>query len=274
MLAKSGEAIVNCEDKRSMSYPGGKSGAGVYQTIINQIPPHETYIEAFAGGGAILCLKKPAATNIAIDIDPAGLDLLRTKASRGTIFLNTDAVLALQNYSWTGKEFVYCDPPYLMETRSTKRRLYRFEFSSEEQHRSLLSCLQAIPADIMISGYPNALYDDILRKWRKLTFSARTRRGMAIECLWMNYPEPVLLHDYRYLGRSFRERERIKRRQARWKKRLMMMSPLERAALLEAIEDLHRGALANAIPIAGRPSPDRPLYPGTAMPESTSPFFQ
>jgi site-specific DNA-adenine methylase len=257
-----------------MSYPGGKSGAGVYQTIINQIPPHETYIEAFAGGGAILCLKRPAASSIAIDIDPAGLDLLRAKAPPGTIFLNTDAVLLLRNYSWTGKEFVYCDPPYLMETRSTKKRLYRFEFSMEEQHRSLLSCLQAIPADIMISGYPSALYDDVLRKWRKLTFVARTRKGMAIEYLWMNYPEPVLLHDYRYLGRSFRERERIKRRQTRWKKRLVMMSALERAALLAAMEDLYRETSVSAMPAVGRPSPDRPLYPGSAMLESVSSFFR
>jgi hypothetical protein len=30
-----------------MSYPGGKGGSGVYQTIINQQPPHEVYIEPF-----------------------------------------------------------------------------------------------------------------------------------------------------------------------------------------------------------------------------------
>ena len=254
-----------------MSYPGGKSGAGVYQTIINQIPPHETYIEAFAGGGAILRLKRPATSSIAIDIDPAGLDLCRGKSPSGTIFINTDAVPFLRAYPWTGKEFIYCDPPYLMETRSTKRRLYRFEFSMEEQHRSLLSCLQATPADVMVSGYPNGLYDDVLSRWRKITFSARTRRGMATECLWMNYPEPVLLHDYRYLGRSFRERERIKRRQARWKKRWVMMSTLERAALLAAMEDLHRGAPEHAILDPDHhPSPLRPISAGGAMQESAS----
>ena len=30
-----------------MTYPGGKGGAGVLQTIINQQPPHEVYIEPF-----------------------------------------------------------------------------------------------------------------------------------------------------------------------------------------------------------------------------------
>ena len=53
-----------------MSYPGGKNGAGVYQTIINLMPPHETYIEPFLGGGAVMRLKRPAALNIGVDIDP------------------------------------------------------------------------------------------------------------------------------------------------------------------------------------------------------------
>ncbi|MCG9790671.1 hypothetical protein L1D61_26435 [Vibrio mediterranei] len=37
-----------------MSYLGAKSGSGVYQTIINLMPPHDTYIEAFLGTGAIM----------------------------------------------------------------------------------------------------------------------------------------------------------------------------------------------------------------------------
>ena len=37
-----------------MAYPGGKNGAGVYQTLINLIPPHDTYIETYLGGGAIM----------------------------------------------------------------------------------------------------------------------------------------------------------------------------------------------------------------------------
>jgi hypothetical protein len=71
----------------------------------------------------------------------------------------------------------------------------------------------------------------------------------------MNYPEPVVLHDYRYLGSTFRERERIKRRQTRWKRRLSTMDPLERAALLSAIRDLN-------LP---ETSPFRPIAPGPAM---------
>jgi len=53
-----------------MRYPGGKGGAGVYQTIINNIPPHDTYIETHLGGGNILERKRPAARSVGIDLDP------------------------------------------------------------------------------------------------------------------------------------------------------------------------------------------------------------
>ena len=55
------------------SYPGGKAGSGVYQTLINQIPPHDVYVSATAGHDAVLRYKRPAARNIAIDLDPEPL---------------------------------------------------------------------------------------------------------------------------------------------------------------------------------------------------------
>lgn len=222
-----------------MSYPGGKSGAGVYQTIINHIPPHRVYIEPFLGSGAVMRMKAPAATNIGVDIDLAVIGAFRVHFTRAATLIHGDALEYLASYPWTGAEFVYCDPPYLIEVRSSKRNIYRHEFSSPEQHGHLLSLLKTIPAAVMISGYPSTLYEQMLPDWSTLTFCAVTRAGsVATERLWMNYPPPTLLHDYRYLGRDFRERERIKRRQHRWKRRLVMMPPLERAALLWAIQDL------------------------------------
>ncbi len=52
-----------------------------------------------------------------------------------------------------------------------------------------------------------------------------------------NFPEPIALHDYRYLGEDFRERERIKRKKQRWVNRLHVMPALERRALLNAITE-------------------------------------
>jgi DNA adenine methylase len=223
-----------------MSYPGGKSGAGVYQTIINQIPPHKVYIEAFAGSAAIARFKAPAEETILIDKDSIAIDaLILIDKSADWHLIRGDSLEYLKNRRWQGNEFVYCDPPYLLETRSTKSAIYRHEFGTEKQHRSLLSILKTIPAKVMISGYRSALYDDICRKWRVITYRSVTRGGtVATEYLWMNYPEPAILHDYRYLGKNFREREKIKRRQLRWKKRLVMMRPLERAAMLSAMVDV------------------------------------
>ncbi len=61
---------------------------------------------------------------------------------------------------------------------------------------------------------------------------------MATEWIWMNYPAPLELHDYRYLGDTFRERERIKRKSQRWVARLKKMPVLERQALLSAIDSM------------------------------------
>ena len=47
-------------------YPGAKGGAGVWQRIISQMPPHELYVEAFAGSAQVLFRKRPAASSILI----------------------------------------------------------------------------------------------------------------------------------------------------------------------------------------------------------------
>ena len=49
-------------------YTGGKDGAGVFQRLINEIPPHDVFISAFLGDCAILRRKRPAWCNIGIDL--------------------------------------------------------------------------------------------------------------------------------------------------------------------------------------------------------------
>ena len=61
-------------DAAGVSYPGSKNGSGVYQAIINRMPPHQVYLEPFLGGGAILRLKRPAALNIGVDLDKQVID--------------------------------------------------------------------------------------------------------------------------------------------------------------------------------------------------------
>ena len=40
-----------------MSYLGSKAASGVYQKIIAEMPPHDTYIETHLGGGAVMLRK-------------------------------------------------------------------------------------------------------------------------------------------------------------------------------------------------------------------------
>ena len=149
-------------------------------------------------------------------------------------FLCGDGVAFLKGYRFDGSELVYCDPPYVRSTR-TGRDLYRFEMT-DLQHRRLLRVIQNLPCMVMISGYWSDLYADALKSWKRVSFQAMTRRGPRTEWLWFNFEQPAALHDYRYLGRDFRERERIKRRTERWVARLERMPGLERRALLARLD--------------------------------------
>jgi DNA adenine methylase len=161
----------------------------------------------------------------------------------GVIVEKRDAISFLRSYPWQGDEFVYCDPPYLYDVRAGGRRqLYAHEFGEHDQHRELLTLLLSLPCMVAISGYRSYLYMDMLRDWRTINFQSRTRGGtMATEWLWMNYPEPTELHDYRYLGDNFRERERINRIRKNMAAKLARMDRLERYAVLSSIAELRDG---------------------------------
>ena len=216
-----------------MNYPGGKGA--VYQQLINLMPPHEVYIETHLGGGAVMRHKRPASSNIGIEKDPRIIALWEKNQPLSFKLVNDDAYNFLSNYKYTGSELVYCDPPYLQSTRKAReRKLYKYDYSYHE-HSMLLKLLLSLPCKVMISGYESVLYKEMLKDWYTHTFQAVCHNGMGIEWVWMNYPTPLELHDYHYLGDTFRERERIKRKTNRWVANLKSMPVLERQALLSAM---------------------------------------
>ncbi len=77
-----------------MNYPGSKNGSGCYQQIINQLPPHDLYVELFAGSAAVLRKKRPAVGNIAIDADAAAVAALRESSEipAGTTIIHGDVI--------------------------------------------------------------------------------------------------------------------------------------------------------------------------------------
>jgi hypothetical protein len=90
----------------------------------------------------------------------------------------------------------------------------------------------------MISGYPSEMYDGMLHDWHKTSFQAASHVGRRHEVVWQNFEPSPVLHDYSHLGDDFRERERLKRKADRWRRRLQAMPERERRALLSAIGDL------------------------------------
>jgi DNA adenine methylase len=224
-----------------MKYPGGKGG--IYQKHINLMPPHEIYIEAYLGGGAVMRKKRPAPVNIGIEIDVNAVDMWSGAAApKDMQLICGDAIKFLQEYQFTGKELVYCDPPYLRNTRKRIKSLYKYEYTIE-QHIELLKVIKSLPCMVMICGYESSLYAEALNSWFTHSFQAKTQNGTAIEWVWMNYSYPEKLHDYNYLGDNFRERELIKNKTKRWVSRLGKMPILERRALLSAIYSVYNNDL-------------------------------
>ena len=64
---------------------------------------------------------------------------------------------------------------------------------TEADHRELLAVVKQCQGKVVLSGYPNQLYDDELAGWRRQDFQidnkaagGKTKREMT-EAVWMNY---------------------------------------------------------------------------------------
>ncbi|MGR7180200.1 DNA adenine methylase [Klebsiella aerogenes] len=229
-----------------MSYLGSKAASGVYQKIIAEMPPHDTYIETHLGGGAVMLRKPPARHNWGIDIDQETVeafnqgnpDFLDRLAD--SLFIDVgDAVEFLHcfDYASAGRVLIYSDPPYLHETRSSSAR-YRHEYTVGDHYR-LLRCLRSLPENVsvIVLGYPSSVYDNALPGWRSKEFQAMTRGGVRTEKIWMNYREGAA-YSHTFAGRDYNDRYRIKRKAQRWKKKFAALAPAERLAIMVALGEV------------------------------------
>lgn len=220
------------------SYPGGKNASGVYQFLINQIPPVDCIISGFLGHCGLLKNIKPATTMIGMDIDKKVID---TWAKSGTkITLINDNFL--NQCQWInpvkfGKTLVFLDPPYLMESRSSHQKIYDYEFATIQQHTELLQKAIKFPCYVMITAYENELYDKILMPagFSKIHFAGQTRSGRRQETLYLNFPEPTELHDYTFFGNDYRARWNNKKISQRLIAQLSDMDALRRNFILSQV---------------------------------------
>ena len=232
------------KNKIYQNYFGSKNGSGVYQQIINQIRPHDVYMELFAGSGAIVQYKKPAAETIISDIDEKVYNawLSSTIDIPNCTVLHGCAIDLLSSFVFLPdvKYCIYLDPPYPLGSRRSDREVYRHEMT-DQQHYDLLTVVRSLPAnvDVLISTYENEIYSEVLHDWRVHSFKAQTRRGPATELLYMNYEnETGILHQYDFLGTDYIDRQRIKRKIDREIQKLLNLPATERNAIVSAVLDL------------------------------------
>ncbi len=82
---------------------------------------------------------------------------------------------------------IYCDPPYVLSSRSGGKRQYKHEMTDRD-HEELLAVLKAHRGPVLISGYQSELYDRELVGWRRETASATDQLSRwREEVLWMNF---------------------------------------------------------------------------------------
>ena len=110
---------------------------------------------------------------------------------------------------------------------------YRYEYSDAD-HATLLELLTGLPCQVMVSGHPSALYDQMLSHWRRVAVQVTTQAQVRTEVVWFNFA-PETMHWASHAGRNAAERQRIKRKAARWAHGYRTMPAGERLAVLSAI---------------------------------------
>ena len=224
----------------AQTYFGGKGAEGTYQTIINQVAPCDEFYSCFLGYCKISQhLDRPART-VGFDLDAEVIQ--SWQAVNWMDARQQDAISFLQSFTFPTDRRVclFCDPPYPIETRRSTHR-YPYELTTE-QHSDLLTALQRIHQEsptvqILLCTLPNVTYEAALPDWHRVSYQNTTRGGAVEEHLYVNRPANGVLQDYRYIGRDFTDRQRIKRKADRWVKGLQRLPEAERNAILSRIRE-------------------------------------
>jgi len=224
------------------NYPGSKNASGVYQRIISIMPKHDIYLEPFLGSGAILKNKDAARLQIGYDLDRSVINIFNDAghgiATPGDslIFLDTAATLLNGIHEQFANILIYCDPPYLIETRRSNSRIYKHEFT-KDHHIKFLDRVRILKCYVMISCYDNNLYSKALKDWNKINIATTTRKGPATETVYYNFPDNLPKHQYTFMGSNFRDRAAIKGRVFRNASKILKMPAGEREYLMRILSE-------------------------------------
>lgn len=126
---------------------------------------------------------------------------------RGVVIEQVPALDLIRRYD-TPRALLYLDPPYLPSTRSAKSRTagekyhtYAHELTASD-HQELLAVVRESSAMIVLSGYPDPVYDAALAGWQRREIAARAHRNSPRrEVIWINpaaaaaLPAPLLFSE-------------------------------------------------------------------------------
>ena len=115
---------------------------------------------------------------------------------RGVVIENKDALEIMKAHD-TAKTLHYADPPYVLSTRcqGEKTVCYKFEMT-DAQHEMLLTGIKKLIGMVLISGYENDLYNDLLPdfiKIKKKSFSDGAMKRIEVLYLSPNIQRQNLL---------------------------------------------------------------------------------
>lgn len=114
--------------------------------------------------------------------------ILAAERLRGVQIENRPAIEVIKRFNHENV-LIYCDPPYMLETRYGKQ--YRHEMSDAE-HVELLDLLLKHKGPVILSGYETGLYNEMLQGWNKYeTVSYSQTCSKKREVIWMNYDPPA-----------------------------------------------------------------------------------
>lgn len=103
---------------------------------------------------------------------------------RGVQIENRPAAELIPRFNYENV-LIYCDPPYMLETRHGKQ--YRCEMDDKD-HEELLRLLIKHKGPVVISGYETGLYAEMLRNWHRYEHVSYTQAGTTKqEVIWINY---------------------------------------------------------------------------------------
>lgn len=121
-----------------------------------------------------------------------GLEAVAARMRR-VVILNQNAVDVIKRQDGPNTLY-YLDPPYLHETRVTTND-YEHEMLVED-HERLLEAINEVEGKVLLSGYPNTLYDSQLAHWDRVEIqidnkaSSQKNKPIMTEVLWANYEMP------------------------------------------------------------------------------------